>query len=98
MWNGGVVANAAKSLRGKIRKSVCLATVEGCSKRWKAKDWLGALLLLRKAKSGGREWVTEGNIWEGTWTDLSWAARTPQARFLRHGRWMSRSAERRCMN
>lgn len=72
-----------------------LATVEVGSKRWKARDWLGVLLLLRKAKSGGREWVTEGNIWEGTWTDLSWAARTPQARFLRHGILMSRSDERR---
>lgn len=41
-----------------------MATTQ-CSKRWKAKDWLGVLLLLLRTKSGGREWVTEGNIWKG---------------------------------
>lgn len=41
-----------------------VATV-GRSKRWEAKDWFG-VVLLRRTKSGGREWVTEGNIWEGT--------------------------------
>lgn len=60
MWDGTVVANSPKSLRDKI----------GVSMLWRlysvargGKDWLG--VLLRRTKSGGREWVKEGNVWKG---------------------------------